>query len=113
MKKTKSHNKEKIKMENSKVKNATVKLFGVYDIKAERLIDVYKAVDLVSATRSFEASVNNPQSMLNKYPTDFKLVSVAEVDEKIMTIEAKTFDVVVANDLLKEIISNDPTSEEE
>lgn len=102
-------------MENSKetsteIKNPTIKLFGVYDKKAERVFDVFKSADVVSATRSFETSVNNPQSMLNKYAMDFSLVLLAEFDEKTMEVDSKIIEVATAQSLLMET-KNEPTSE--
>lgn len=57
------------------------KVYSVFDIKAGTYSAPHPCVSRGVAMRSFETEVNNPASMLNKYPKDFVLYEIAEFDD--------------------------------
>lgn len=83
------------------MKNPTIKYFGIYDKKAERLFHTFKSPEVVSATRQFEQSVNDTRLTINQYPQDFKLMFILEIDEKTCKSTTKNIDIAEAQELIK------------
>lgn len=68
------------------------KIFTVYDSKSETYTPPMLHNQAGEATRAFEGEVNNPQSMLNKYPADFTLFEIGVFDlttGELFSYEAK------------------------
>ena len=63
---------------------------GVYDMKAGSYDYVGHFDNLVQASRAFENSVRNPDSVYAKYPMDFYLVHLADFDVLTGFFECKS-----------------------
>lgn len=58
-----------------------MKLFVVYDSKAEVYQSIMPFRNKGEAIRGFAQGVNDPNTQLNKHPEDFTLFEIAEWDE--------------------------------
>lgn len=58
-----------------------MKMFSVYDSKAESYMMPFTAQSRGSAVRSFTEASNDPQSPCCKHPSDYTLFAVGEFDE--------------------------------
>lgn len=70
-----------------------LKMFTVYDSKAEAYLPPFYSKSKGEALRSFTDAVNDPQSQLNKHPEDYTLFEVGDFDENLggfIILEAKT-----------------------
>ena len=59
-----------------------VTYYSVWDKKAQQFGQLFPSITPGSAERSFRDSVNNPDSMHNKYPSDFSLFSHFVFDDE-------------------------------
>ena len=59
-----------------------MKLFTVYDIKADLYLTPFFERNSVNAMRGFEQIVNDANTQFSKYPADFGLYEIAEYDEE-------------------------------
>lgn len=60
-----------------------MKIYSIYDTKAEAYMQPWYARTKGEALRSFEQAVNDPQSQLSKHPSDFTLFELGEFDEQM------------------------------
>jgi len=58
-----------------------LKVFTVYDSKAECYLQPFCAVSRGAAIRMFTDSANNEQHQFSKYPADFTLFELGDYDE--------------------------------
>lgn len=58
-----------------------LKLFAVYDSKAEAYLSPLSFQSRGQAIRAFSDEAQNPQSMFCKHPADYTLHEIAEYDE--------------------------------
>lgn len=58
-----------------------VKYFSVFDKKAISFGQVFPSHTLGTAERSFSESINSPDSPHGKYPSDFALYLIFELDD--------------------------------
>lgn len=58
-----------------------IKVFAVYDSKAEAYMQPFFMQSRGAAIRAFDSTVNNPETQFYKYPTDFTLFEIGEYDE--------------------------------
>lgn len=65
----------------------TVKIFAAYDRKAQYYLPVFQARNEVDAIRSFTDAVMG-DTPLAKYPADFDLIALAELDTESGKLEA-------------------------
>lgn len=56
------------------------KLFSIYDLAAQAYSPPFVASTLGIAIRSFTEVLSNPQSSPGKYPADFQLMELGEID---------------------------------
>jgi len=59
-----------------------MKLFCMYDIKAQVYTQLFAESSTVAALRGFEVAVNDPKSTLQRFPDDFCLMELAEFDQQ-------------------------------
>jgi len=71
------------------------KLFTVYDEKAEAYLSIFEARSSAEAVRSITAAANSQDSLLGKYPNDFRLMELGSFDEKTGTMEVHNGPVFV------------------
>lgn len=72
---------------------AKYKVFTVYDSKAKAYMQPFFQNSVGEALRAWDTSVNDSQTMFNKYPADFTLFQIAEYDDEIgqyNNLEVKT-----------------------
>ncbi len=58
-----------------------IKVFTVYDSKAEAYLQPFYSQSKGSAIRSFQEAVNDPKSNIGKYPADFTLFELGSFDD--------------------------------
>lgn len=58
------------------------KTFTAYDSKVKNYTKPLYHRNAAEAVRAFEEECNNPQSQLNKYPSDFTLFETGEYDDE-------------------------------
>lgn len=58
-----------------------VKYFSIWDKKAVTFGQMFPSHTLGTAERSFKDSMSNPDSPHSKYPDDFSLYLILEIDE--------------------------------
>lgn len=58
-----------------------MKIYSVYDKKAESFSPPYVAHNDLIALRNFEGSVNNPEFPISKYPDDFALYYLGNIGD--------------------------------
>lgn len=58
-----------------------LKVFTVFDVKANAHLQPFFSTTAGQAIRMFESSVNAPDHQFAKYPTDFTLFEVGEYDD--------------------------------
>lgn len=58
-----------------------IKVFTVYDSKAELYMTPFFMHNDKSAQRTFGDAANDPSHMFNKYPTDYALFELGEFDD--------------------------------
>lgn len=73
-----------------------LKAYAVYDDKAATFAQPFFVPTRGLAVRSFEASAQDSQSALNKWPGDFKLFEIGEYDDQTAFFEAKKPEFVIA-----------------
>lgn len=56
------------------------KLYSIYDSVGGMFVPPFTARNEADAVRMFRTSVNDPSTNLNKYPTDFFLMELGEMD---------------------------------
>ena len=59
----------------------TLRIFAIYDIKAEMYNSPFFFVSRGQAIRAFKDLANDAQSMIGKHPGDFKLVEIGLFDD--------------------------------
>lgn len=67
-----------------------MKIFAVYDVKAESFGTPFFMQSTGLATRAFADLVNDSQTTVFRHPGDFKLVEIGEFDERTGAIGAVT-----------------------
>lgn len=63
-------------------------IFAIYDVKAERFLAPYTAVNAMVAMRMFADQVRNPESIFARYPQDFSLRQIGLYDEEKGSVES-------------------------
>lgn len=58
-----------------------MKLFSVYDTKAQFFLQPFPETSTVAALRGFDVAVNEGKSTFSKFPDDFCLMELAEFDQ--------------------------------
>lgn len=58
-----------------------LKIFSVYDVKAEAYMQPFFMQSTGQACRSFEDTVNNPESVFNKHAADFTLFEIGTFED--------------------------------
>lgn len=58
-----------------------VKVLAVYDSKACAFMNPFFVPTIAFGIRLFQDTVNGPDNMLSKHPTDFTLFEIAEFDD--------------------------------
>lgn len=69
-----------------------LKIFNVYDSKAETYMQPFFMQTTGQALRSFEDTVNDPSTVFNKHSADFTLFEIGTYDDQtaqIITLESK------------------------
>lgn len=61
-----------------------MKLYALYDKKAQSLSSFHVAKSDAQASRDFAQAVLEPKSVLGRYPEDFELVAIGEVFEEVL-----------------------------
>ncbi len=61
-------------------------IFTIYDNKAKAFLPPFYARTKGEAIRSFQSTVNDPTSNMNKYPGDFALFQLGEFDDETAKI---------------------------
>ena len=61
---------------------AKMKMFSVYDEKAQAYMRPFMFSTYGQATRAFSDGVNDPQSHMNKHYQDYSLYCIGEFDEE-------------------------------
>jgi len=57
-----------------------MKLFSIYDVKAKFFLKIFTDSSSIAALRSFDAGVNETESVFSKFPDDFALMELADFD---------------------------------
>lgn len=55
-------------------------LFGIKDLKSDEIISYFVERNTHTALRGWSTLVNDGQSVMSKYPDDFALVLISDVD---------------------------------
>lgn len=76
-----------------------MKIYSVYDSKAEAYMAPWYARTKGEAIRSFEQAVINPETQLNKHPADYTLFELGEFDEYTGTLTANIAKTALVNAL--------------
>lgn len=63
-----------------------VKMFAVYDSKAEAYFPPFYSQNNASAIRDFTDKVNTPNHIWNRHPEDYSLFAVGEFDDQTAVI---------------------------
>lgn len=63
-----------------------VKMFAVYDAKAEAYFPPFYSQNAQSAIRDFSDKVNTPNHVWNRHPEDYTLFAVGEFDDQTCQI---------------------------
>lgn len=63
-----------------------MKLFSVYDVKSSSYLKLFCAPTVASASREFEIAANEGDSMISKFPGDFRLDCLGEFEPRSGTI---------------------------
>lgn len=80
-----------------------MKIYSVLDIKAGVYSPLMSFPNSVYAIRAFESMVNQPDTNINRYPFDFVLHYLGEMDDNTGMIKpVPPTVVVVASDFIKE-----------
>lgn len=58
-----------------------MKIFAMYDTKAQFYMQPFAELSTISALRGFEVAVNNSDSTFNRFPDDFCLMELAEFNQ--------------------------------
>jgi len=58
-----------------------MKLFSMYDTKAQHYIQPFAETSTIAALRGFETAVNESKSTFQRFPDDFCLMELAEFDQ--------------------------------
>lgn len=69
---------------------AEKKVFSVYDIKAELFGPPFFTNREGEAVRMFKDAANDPNTMVGKHPSDYKLCCIATWDDESGEFESKT-----------------------
>lgn len=59
----------------------TLKIFAIYDSKAEAYNQPFFMGTKGQALRAFTDEINNSQSMISKHPADYTLMEIGEYDD--------------------------------
>lgn len=59
-----------------------MKIFCMFDIKANAFIQPFAETSTIAALRGFEVAVNEGKSTFNRFPDDFALMELAEFDQQ-------------------------------
>lgn len=65
-----------------------MKLFCVYDVKANIYMQPFPEQSTISALRGFELAVNGKETIFSKFPDDFCLMELADFDQQTGQIHA-------------------------
>lgn len=66
------------------------KVYCIYDEKAKLYNDPFYMVNHGVATRTFSDMVHNPETVINKHPTDYHLYYLGEYDDETATFSFET-----------------------
>ena len=59
-----------------------IKMYSIYDSKAEAFMEPYFATTPGLALRAFSNGANNKETTIGKYPNDFVLYEVGQFDDQ-------------------------------
>lgn len=77
-----------------------LKVFSVFDTKAELYRSPFYMNTVGEALRAFQDLANDPSSQVNKHPGDFQLVLIAEYDDATGTFVGVFKELGFAKDFL-------------
>lgn len=63
-----------------------LKVFAIYDSKAEAYLQPFFTSTIGMAIRSFEQAANDPQTQFHRHPADFTLFNIGEYDDETGTL---------------------------
>lgn len=76
--------------------------FSVRDVKADHFGRPFFALTFGEALRSFQMECENPESMLHRFPDDFRLFNVGSFDQADGMLEGwAPLDIACARDFVK------------
>lgn len=56
-------------------------VFAIHDTKAQVFMQPFFSVNTQTGQRAFAAAVNEPDSLMHKYPQDYALFEIGEYDD--------------------------------
>lgn len=59
-----------------------MKLFSIYDTKAQFFLQPFPETSTIAALRGFEVAVNEGKSTFSRFPDDFALMEIATFDQQ-------------------------------
>lgn len=63
-----------------------ISYFSIYDKKAMLFSQLFPSPTLGSAERSFQESINNPETSHHKYPSDYALYHCFDFDDSVASM---------------------------
>ena len=67
-----------------------MKIFAIFDAKAEAYNQPFFLTNEGQATRGFSDAVNDPQSIMGKHPADFTLFRIGTYNEETAEIKSES-----------------------
>ena len=80
-----------------------MKIFAMYDTKANFYLQPFPETSTIAALRGFEVAVNEGKSTFNRFPDDFCLHELADFDQQtgVITVHAVPQNLGSARTVLK------------
>ena len=75
------------------------KAFAVYDSKVKNYTKPLYQRNAAEAIRGFEEECNNPESKINKFPSDFTLFEIGEYDDETAVLTSEPAPISLGNAL--------------
>lgn len=85
-----------------------LKVFAIYDSKAEAYLQPFFMQSRGQALRAFDTTINTLDTQFHKYPSDFTLFEIGEYDELkgVLTPSEKKTSLGCAIEFKKEVVSS-------
>lgn len=84
--------------------------YSVKDLKAGYFNPPFYAHTHGEAERSFKTTVNNPQTSVHMYPSDFDLYHVGSFDDQTGTLIPATPEHIINGVAVKDVLKPQPTA---